>query len=127
MKNKMVLSICVAMVLGSCSSEQKVHSTEELQMSQNVVPTYVEKQMVGAYGDYREVTEEESQLFYDTYNDELKLKPIKVATQVVAGMNYSFICECVDNAEEHFKVVIYKPIGATKNPSVTSVEPFFEF
>lgn len=117
---RILLSIIVAMVGLGCTKEVNKSKMEECQMSQNVVPSYSEKRMVGAYSDLREMTEEERQLFFDTYKEDLKLNPLQVATQVVSGMNYAFICE--DEAGNQFRVVIYKPIGHTSESRVTSVD-----
>lgn len=117
---RILLSIVVVMVGLGCTNEANKSKMEECQMSQNVVPSYSEKRMVGAYSDLREMTEEERQLFFDTYKEDLKLNPLQVATQVVSGMNYAFICE--DETGNQFRVVIYKPIGRASDLRVTSVD-----
>ena len=79
--------------------------------------------LVGAYGNYEKVTQEERTLFYDavkTYDSTLKLTPKKVCKQVVAGLNYQFLC--VDADKQEHTVVIYKPLPGQGEPRVTSID-----
>lgn len=56
-----------------------------------------------------------------TYTHKSKLTPQSVATQVVAGTNYKFIC--TDDSENVVKVVIFKPLPDQGEPKVLSIEP----
>lgn len=79
--------------------------------------------LVGAYGNHEKVTQEERALFDEavkTYDSTLKLTPKKVCKQVVAGLNYQFLCVDVDK-QEH-TVVIYKPLPGQGEPRVTSID-----
>lgn len=75
----------------------------------------------GAYTDYRELTEEETELFHEVYMADDILHPWTVATQVVAGINYRYACSD-DNGDEYV-VTIYKPLPNHGEPRVTGVEP----
>lgn len=77
--------------------------------------------LVGAYADYRTISDEEKNLFDSACSYSDRLVPQSVATQVVAGTNYSFIC--TDKSENVVKVVVFKPLPNQGEPRVTSVEP----
>lgn len=79
-----------------------------------------ERYMTGAYGDYHELDDEAKQLFADTYDDTLVLTPQSVATQVVAGLNYRFVC--TDPEGQVVRVVIYQPLPGQGPARVTHVE-----
>ena len=97
-----------ALMLTSCSGNKTVS---------NEMP-----QMVGAYTNYRDVTQEEKALFNDTYKGEVRLTPLKVMTQVVAGTNYRFLCK--DEKDSHYEVVIFRALPAYGgNAEVKSVSP----
>ena len=73
--------------------------------------------MVGGYTEQRDLTEDEKILFEQTYKDELQLSPVSVAIQIVAGINYRFICKTEEN--RNYEVIIYKPLRG--NATVSSV------
>ena len=68
------------------------------------------KQMAGNYTQQRNLTKQEKQLFKNTYNGKGKdkLTPISVATQVVNGTNYKFICK--DKHGKKVTVIIYQSL-----------------
>lgn len=77
----------------------------------------------GGYTDYRAVADEDIALFADVYDAEPSLTPYAVATQVVAGTNYRFLCR--DAAEEEYVVTIFVPLPCyadTQQPTVTDVQ-----
>ena len=79
--------------------------------------------LVGAYGNYEKVTAEEATLFDEAikaYDTALRLKPKKVCKQVVAGLNYQFLC--VDAAKKEHTVIISKPRPGQGDPRVTSID-----
>lgn len=98
----------LAACLTGCATDRKTGNADQ-------------PELVGAYTDHREMEKEELKLFQDTYKMMPRLTPQKVSTQVVAGMNYSFIC--VDNLQNIYKVVIYKPLPGQGEPRVTGMEP----
>lgn len=81
--------------------------------------------MVGAYADFRALSDEDKQLFETVYAHQGKLTPQSVATQVVAGTNYKFIC--TDEGGEVVKVVVFKPLPNQGEPKVSSIEPVAEY
>lgn len=101
--------VTVAIALTSCSSTQKQSESADRH----------EIQMVGAYTNYRAISADEKELFNSTYNGETKLTPKKVATQVVAGINYSFLCS--DSKGAAYLVVIYQPLPGQGKAEVSSV------
>lgn len=81
--------------------------------------------MVGAYADFRALSDEDRQLFETVYAHHGKLTPQSVATQVVAGTNYKFVC--TDEAGNVVKVVVFKPLPNRGEPKVSSIEPVTEY
>ena len=65
--------------------------------------------LAGGYTRLHEVGEEEAALFKQVMKKNKEgLVPVKVATQVVAGLNYKYICTKPDGTEQ--TVVIYQPL-----------------
>lgn len=111
MKKYLFLIASIAFVsLTSCSNKQGLV---------NVEPD--NKYIVGAYADYRSLSDEERQLFDSAYSHQAKLTPQSVATQVVAGTNCKFIC--TDASEKVVEVVIFKPLPNQGELKVSSIEP----
>ncbi len=78
--------------------------------------------MVGAYDDARKLTAQEDSLFRTVVleREGLQLKPLKVARQVVGGMNYRF--ECIDAHKKKVEVVVYQPLPCHGEESrITSI------
>lgn len=82
-----------------------------------------DKYLCGAYADYRALTDEDIKVFESTYNYEVKLTPQSVATQVVAGTNYKFIC--TDESDNEVKVVIFKPLPNQGKAKVSDIETIY--
>lgn len=86
----------------------------------------------GAYTAQREVTNEDLEIFDEAMQGLVGVRytPRTVATQVVNGTNYKFICEAVaaTNPSQTYRaeVVIYKPLPATGEKallmSITRIE-----
>ncbi len=75
-----------------------------------------------------ELNEEELAIFYDAtqYISDVSLEPIKlIGTQVVAGLNYKFLCIATDEAGEH-KVVVTVYHDLQGNNTVTYTENYTE-
>lgn len=66
------------------------------------------KQMAGGYTQQRNLTKQDKQLFKNTYKGKDNLTPISVATQVVNGTNYKFICK--DKHGKKVTVIIYQSL-----------------
>ena len=89
--------------------------------------------IVGGYSAERELTAEDVEIFNAAIEKlvGVKYEPLKVATQVVAGTNYSFYCKATNvtpNAEERYVyVTIFKPLPHTGEPAVVkSIEDIAE-
>ena len=101
---KMILAIASTLVTVGCTS-----------------PNTTKREMLcGGYTDFRKPTTEEKALFINTYKSDTLLTPNKVATQVVAGMNYKFRCKYKQS--HTYEVVIYKPLPNQGKATVTSVQ-----
>lgn len=102
--------------------------------------------LVGAFGEQREISEEEMAMFRKATADDglVVYSPLSVSTQVVAGTNYKFWCRYEDisgqagseakavgagaeqghgrSASGHCWLTIFKPLPGRGEPSVTSVD-----
>lgn len=84
---------------------------------------------LGGYTRYHAVTEEEIALFNEAMNLQgVHYEPLLVATQVVSGMNYRFICNAemvVLNPEPYLaQVTIFTPLPSAKSkkPVITDIK-----
>lgn len=74
------------------------------------------KNSEGGFSNFREITKEEKQLFEETLKNYVGVghRPLAVATQVVSGTNYAFLCEAKIIHPETIPyndiVVIYQPL-----------------
>lgn len=103
------ISTIIALGLHSCANR----GTEASNGADNMY-------ICGAYADYRALTDEDIEVFESAYNYGLQLTPQSVATQVVAGTNYKFIC--TDKAGNDVRVVIFQPLPNHGEPRVTGIE-----
>lgn len=83
-------------------------------------------QRVGAFGEARELDDHDREVFAKATEQYgyLRLTPVSVRTQVVAGINYLFNCESVgpDGNPASVEVRIFAPLPGQGNPEVISVE-----
>lgn len=83
------------------------------------------KNLDGGFTEFREITEEEKQMFDKVMKGIVGMVqiPLAVATKVVAGVNYTFLCNAkilVSHATpQNDLVTIYKPLEG--EPMVTSI------
>lgn len=82
----------------------------------------------GGWTNYRDVKEQDQALFTKVMSHLLGVKytPLRVATQIVAGTNYRFLCEAETithlTYEYHVLVYIFKPLPGTKeDPYCTNI------
>lgn len=100
------LTLFAAVVLCSCSPRQA---------------------SVGGYSQTRSLTQSEEQLFQSATAsiEGVDYEPVNVATQVVAGTNYRFLCKAREqqgNRKKYYAVVvIYKPLAGEGEPRITSI------
>ena len=85
-----------------------------------------EEMLVGGFSEQRPLTAEDSAVFAAATKDYayLGLKPLSVSTQVVAGMNYLFVCEmkAFGGPATQTNVKIFKPLPGRGEPEMIVVE-----
>lgn len=80
---------------------------------------------VGGFTSFREISKEEKELFEKVLNGlvGVSYKPLAVATQVVNGVNYAFLCDSkviAPGTESRNDIVtVYKPISG--DASITDI------
>ena len=85
-------------------------------------------EIVGGYSKPRKRTKEEQALFEEAAQGREggEDKPLHLATQVVAGTNYRFICRGRETARKGKRfdavIVVYKPLPGQGEPRITSVD-----
>ena len=90
-----------------------------------------EEHLVGGYSEMRKPTAEELALFERATATLVgaEYKPMSVATQIVAGVNYRFLCKArkVDDAGKRGKrfyavIVVHKPLVGQGEERILSIE-----
>ena len=85
-----------------------------------------EEMLCGGFSEQRPLTKEDSAVFAAATKDYayLGLKPLSVSTQVVAGMNYLFVCEmkAFGGPATQTNVKIFKPLPGRGEPELIVVE-----
>ena len=85
-----------------------------------------EEMLVGGFSEQRPLTAEDSAVFAAATKDYayLGLKPLSVSSQVVAGMNYLFVCEmkAFSGPATQTNVKIFKPLPGRGEPEMIVVE-----
>lgn len=94
-------------------------------------PTQPEKEqqgmLCGGYSSQRPLTDEEAVLFKKVTEglDGVGYTPQSVATQIVAGTNYRFICKAVTATKDpktyEAVVVVYQPLPGQGEPRITEI------
>lgn len=114
---KIAILVLVLLTLGSCARYGgKTAKQPQKQM------------LAGGYTDQRTPTAEELTLFKTATAelDGVGYTPETVATQVVAGKNYRFICKAVTATRKPqiYKAVvtIYQPLPGKGEPRITKIE-----
>ena len=85
-----------------------------------------DEMLMGGFSEQRPLTAEDSAVFTAATKDYayLGLKPLSVSTQVVAGMNYLFVCEmkAFGGPATQTNVKIFKPLPGRGEPEMIAVE-----
>lgn len=117
---KLVLIALAALTLGACNRfGGKAEKTQQ--------PTATSSRMTGAYGQQRPLKATEAELFRTVTAglDGVGYTPQSVATQVVAGTNYRFICNAVTTTREpqtyQAEVVVYQPLPGHGEARITKI------
>lgn len=122
----MLLAVASTVFVGCCSKSAKL-TENSAAVSNAVAPVGVDNreekvpQIVGGYTDYRELSDEDKALFAKAYKGDVKLIPQSVATQVVAGLKYRFVCK--DQGGKEYMVTIFQNLsGETEVMSVSPLQ-----
>lgn len=121
----MLMAVASAVVCGCCSKSAKLQQSDVAVNNavSSVVDNREEKapQVVGGYTDYRELSYEDKALFAKAYKGDIKLTPQSVATQVVAGLKYKFVCK--DGSGKKYLVTIFQNLsGETEVMGVSPLQ-----
>lgn len=90
-----------------------------------------QSEQVGGYSETRRLSDDEQKLFdkYVARIGDVEYEPINVATQVVAGINYRFLCKGREVKPDggrgkkfYAAIVLYKPLPGQGEPRITSIE-----
>ena len=87
-----------------------------------------EEAVVGGYSEQRKLSDEERALFDNVVADVagVKYTPINVSTQIVAGVNYRFLCKGKEQERGGKKfyavIVVHKPLPNAGEPRIISIE-----
>lgn len=86
-----------------------------------------EEMLCGGFTEQRSLAAEDSAVFTAATAKDyayLNLKPLSVATQVVAGTNYLFYCtmQAFGGGEENVQVKIFRPLPGRGEPQLVSVD-----
>lgn len=88
-------------------------------------------EQVGGYSDTRRLTDGEREMFdkYVARIGDIEYEAVNVATQIVAGMNYRFLCKGREVKADgkrgkkfYAAIVLYKPLPGQGEPRITSIE-----
>ena len=126
--NTFVLCATLLVGMAACKGQNK-NTQAPANDSDNDTPSA----MTGAYGEQRELTDSEMEMFRSAvaaYDSTVYYTPLSVSTQVVAGTNYRFWCRSENLSESdaaqdnpgHCWVIIFKPLPGRGEPVVTSVQ-----
>lgn len=123
MKKALITAAALALVTVGAIAAYKLALAYKVAdiISDEAAEDFRQQFMTGAYADYREVSAEDMLVFSGAYTGRIALHPQSVATQVVAGTNYKFIC--TDDNGMVVKVVVFKPLPGRGEPEVSVIEP----
>lgn len=85
-----------------------------------------DEMLCGGFSEQRPLVAEDSAVFATATKDYayLNLKPLSVATQVVAGTNFMFLCtmQAFGGGEESVQVKVFRPLPGRGDPQLISVD-----
>lgn len=124
---KIVLLAAATVALTACggNAQKKAQKTTADTATENVAETRV--QATGSYTEMRAVTAADKAVFDEAMKELVGVTytPDSVATQIVNGTNYKFICKAVTVTREpstyRAEVIIYKPLKNDESPVITSI------
>lgn len=111
----------------ACGHTQTTTQQQQPAMEENVEIVQEKQSLSGGFTEQRDLTEDETLLF-DKVTEKLvgvKYTPESVATQVVAGINYRFICtaKTLTPKPETYQteITVYKPLPGQGDPKITEI------
>ena len=112
------LTLALFAISCACSNEQRNKKSSK-KTEQNISQESRETKLVGALSKQEKLTADDKFIFQEAikkFKTTNKYTPITVAKQVVAGVNYLFVCNVVSKDGSKFKeeVLIFKPLPHTK-------------
>ena len=124
---RLIVIITALLALPLCNScEQLRTSFSAIGLGKNAI----EKQ-VGGFTEPRRLTDSEEALFekYIAKIGDMEYEPINVATQVVAGTNYRFLCKGRELKADgkrgkkfYAAIVLHRPLPDRGEPRIISIE-----
>ena len=115
-------------------SNRRITAENGLDVARNEVAAFLadlaegktEETLCGGFSEQRPLTAEDSAVFAKAAEPYayLNLKPLSVSTQVVAGMNYLFVCEmkAFGGPAKEARVKIFRPLPGRGEPELIVVE-----
>lgn len=119
MKRILILTLAAAALAACGGPGRKAAKTEE--SKERVV-------MTGGYTEQRPLSEQEQALFHQVTQGltGVAYTPESVATQVVAGINYRFVCKArtvtLDHETYQAEVTVYQPLPGQGEARITSIK-----
>lgn len=117
---KLLIAACAALALTSCGiMNGKAQKSSEMKHE-------IEKPMAGAYTAQRPLSKEDLALFRSVTADldGVRYVPESVATQIVAGTNYRFVCEAVVPGKAEIyraEITVFQPLPGRGAPRITAI------
>lgn len=121
--NKLWTAIFAAASLTACGSTGS-HTTRSRPKAEAVR----EQRLAGGFTPQRPLGEKDAELFRQATSQlsDVRYTPVSVATQVVAGINYRFICEAetVTEQPEHFRaeIVVFVPLPGRDDACISRIK-----
>ena len=117
---KYLFLTAIICLLGSCQQARQLFSKSEEQVG-----------VVGGYSESHNLSDEELAIFQQATSNlqGVEYKPMNVATQIVAGVNYRFLCKArrVEQGGKKGKryyatIVVHKPLAGRGDLKILSIE-----
>lgn len=119
---KYILTIPLILTMISCSAQKNSEQSMTQEPDSIRIEDNTTQFLCGGYTAQRDLTHEDS-LFFENVVSKTEYKdlsPQSVATQVVAGINFNFVCIEKSNGKK-CNVIIYKPLPGQGEATITEV------
>lgn len=124
---KIVLLVAAAVALTACGGNAQKKAQKTAADAATEKAAVNRAQMSGSYTEMRAVTAADKAVFDEATRGLVGVTytPDSVATQIVNGTNYKFICKAVTATREpetyRAEVIVYKPVKNEESPVITSI------